>query len=74
MGDWLGAGSGAKLITHTRNVHHDALELPDGQIVLVTKLAAGQHATVLQLPASPCENMPETELHEQVIKIVPADW
>jgi hypothetical protein len=56
------------------NVHHDALELPDGQIVLVTKLAGGQHATVLQLPASPCENMPKTELHEQVIEIVPADW
>jgi hypothetical protein len=56
------------------NVHHDALELPDGQIVLVTKLAGGQHATVLQLPASPCENMPEMELHEQVIEIVPADW
>jgi hypothetical protein len=34
------------------NVHHDALELPDGQIVLVTKLREGQHATVLQLPAS----------------------
>ena len=33
------------------NVHHDALELPDGQIVLVTKLRVGQHATVLQLPA-----------------------
>ena len=35
-----------------RNAHHDALELPDGQIVLVTKLREGQHATVLQLPAS----------------------
>jgi hypothetical protein len=35
------------------NVHHDALELPDGQIVLVTKLSEGQYATVLQLPASP---------------------
>ena len=33
------------------NVHHDALELPDGQMVLVTKLREGQHATVLQLPA-----------------------
>jgi hypothetical protein len=40
----------------------------------VTKLAGGRHATVLQLPASPCENMPEMELHEQVIEIVPADW
>ena len=32
--------------------HHDALEFPSGQIVLVTRLVAGQHATVLQLPAS----------------------
>ena len=36
-----------------REVHHDALEFPDGQIVLLTQLCAGQHATVLQLPASP---------------------
>jgi hypothetical protein len=35
------------------NVHHDALEFPDGQIVLVTRLSEGQHATVLQLPAAP---------------------
>jgi hypothetical protein len=28
------------------NVHHDALEFPDGQIVLVTRLSEGQHATV----------------------------
>jgi hypothetical protein len=33
------------------NVHHDALEMPDGQIVLLTKLIPGQCATVLQLPA-----------------------
>ena len=32
--------------------HHDALEFPDGQVILVTRLCAGQHATVLQLPAS----------------------
>lgn len=36
-----------------REVHHDALEFPDGQIVLLTQLCEGQHATVLQLPASP---------------------
>jgi hypothetical protein len=48
------------------NVHHDALELPDGEIVLVTKLAGGQHATVLQLPASPCEIMPEKEAQKLV--------
>ena len=32
-------------------MHHDALEFPDGQIVLLTKLHEGQKATVLQLPA-----------------------
>jgi len=32
-------------------VHHDALEFPDGQIVLLTRLCEGQRATVLQLPA-----------------------
>jgi hypothetical protein len=33
-------------------VHHDALEFPDGKIVLVTRLCEGQRATVLQMPAS----------------------
>jgi hypothetical protein len=33
--------------------HHDALEFPDGRIVLLTKLSDGQEATVLQLPAQP---------------------
>jgi hypothetical protein len=33
--------------------HHDALEFPDGQVVLLTHLRAGQQATVLQLPAQP---------------------
>ena len=33
--------------------HHDALEFPHGQIVLLTSLSEGQHATVLQLPAEP---------------------
>jgi hypothetical protein len=31
--------------------HHDAIEFPGGQIVLLTRLRAGQRATVLQLPA-----------------------
>jgi hypothetical protein len=30
--------------------HHDALEFPDGKIVLLTALCEGQRATVLQLP------------------------
>ena len=33
--------------------HHDALEFPDGQVVLLTALLEGQEATVLQLPAPP---------------------
>jgi hypothetical protein len=33
--------------------HHDALEFPDGQIVLLTSLSEGQQATVLQLPVEP---------------------
>jgi hypothetical protein len=35
------------------SVHHDALEFPNGKIVLLVRLCEGQHATVLQLPASP---------------------
>ena len=33
-------------------VHHDALEFPNGETVVLTRLCEGQHATVLQLPAS----------------------
>jgi hypothetical protein len=33
--------------------HQDALEFPDGQIVLLTSLTEGQQATVLQLQAEP---------------------
>ena len=32
--------------------NHDALEFPDGRIVLLTFLQEGQEATVLQLPAA----------------------
>jgi hypothetical protein len=32
--------------------HHDALEFPDGQIVLLTFLRQHQRATVLQLPVA----------------------
>ena len=33
--------------------HHDALEFPDGRIVLLTTLCDGQEAAILQLPAQP---------------------
>ena len=32
--------------------HHDALEFPNGEVVLLTFLAQGQEATILQLPAT----------------------
>jgi len=32
-------------------IHRDALEFPDGKVVLLTRLYEGQEATVLQLPA-----------------------
>ncbi len=35
----------------TEIAHHDALEFPNGRVVLLTLLAEGQKATVLQLPA-----------------------
>jgi len=40
---------------HERATHHDALEFPDGKIVLLTKLKPRQRATVLQLPAGAVE-------------------
>jgi hypothetical protein len=40
-------------------VHHDALEFPDGQTVLLTDLLEGQQATVLQLPAKPATAVEE---------------
>jgi hypothetical protein len=40
--------------------HHDALEFPDGEIVLLTHLREGQPATVLQLPVAAANiNEPE---------------
>ncbi len=35
------------------NAHHDGVEFPDGQFVLLTRLSKGQEAVVLQLPAQP---------------------
>lgn len=38
---------------HDPRVHHDVVEFPDGQSVLLTHLCEDQTATVLQLPAAP---------------------
>ena len=55
----LGFGKIAQRVARFRQIntdrldtHHDALEFPNGRIVLVTRLCEGQVATVLQLPAS----------------------
>ena len=45
------------------NTHHDALEFPNGEVVLVTMLREGLSATVLQLPAEP-EQKTTTETAE----------
>lgn len=42
-----------KVNKEERCVHHDALEFPDGQVVLLTCRYEGQKATVLQLPVQP---------------------
>jgi hypothetical protein len=36
-----------------RHMHHDALEFPGGEVMLVTRLVEGQRVTVLQLPVTP---------------------
>jgi hypothetical protein len=41
-----------KIDQHNAHRHHDTLELPDGNVVLVTHLKSGQRATVLQLPVT----------------------
>jgi hypothetical protein len=41
-----------------RHAHHDALEFPDGEIVLLTYLMEGQQATVLQLPMASVASKP----------------
>ncbi len=40
--------------------HHDALEFPNGEVVLLTRLCGGQLATVIQLPvgANPDGTLP----------------
>jgi hypothetical protein len=41
-----------KIDPHNAYRHHDALELPDGNVILVTQLSSGQRVTVLQLPVT----------------------
>jgi hypothetical protein len=56
-------------------VHHDALEFPGGEMVLVTNLSEGQYATVLQLPAA-ARSTPLVQVAPAVLpqRIPAADW
>jgi hypothetical protein len=47
------------------HTHHDALEFPDGEIVLLTRLCEGQRATVLTLPTQP-KSAAEAEAQQRV--------
>src|SRR6476660_9362932 len=49
------------------NVHHDALEFPNGRIVLLTQLCKGQHATVLQLPVTSPVTANEAARHGSLV-------
>ena len=69
----------AEMVNHTTAIfrqvnkdnpqtHHDALEFPDGQIVLLTHVVEGQEATVLQLPAQPA-TAAEAKAQERVAHV-----
>jgi len=56
--------------TEQPTMHHDALEFPNGQVVLLTSLCDNQYATVLQMPAAqrvkiPGEARAETRADER---------
>jgi hypothetical protein len=50
-----------------RNRHHDALEFPDGKIVLLTCLCKGQKATVLQVPVGASAKVEVAERHPSLV-------
>jgi hypothetical protein len=69
---WLGLESnelGGKVARFTQidmdrpAAYHDALEFPNGKIILVTQLRRGQMASVLQLPA---ELQPKREAEKSI--------
>jgi hypothetical protein len=47
------------------DMHHDALEFPDGHVMLLTHVGGGLKATVLQLPARP-QNPSEERAQKRV--------
>ena len=53
---------------HRNWVHHDALELPSGKVVLLARLLVGQRATVLQLPVA--EQQKEAEHRPSLVPLL----
>lgn len=53
---------------NVQRTHHDALEFPDGRIVLLTQLCSGQEATILQLPAQPM-TVAEAEVQKRLVPV-----
>ena len=51
-------GKFGKIDPHVPDRHHDAIEFPDGNYVLVTQLCEGQRVSVLQLPVTQPVNPP----------------
>jgi hypothetical protein len=49
------------------NLHRDALEFPDGKIILLTHLCKGQRAMVLQLPASAPVKVEVKQQHDSFV-------
>jgi hypothetical protein len=50
--------------------YHDALEFPDGTLLLLTDLREGQHATVLQLPVGPEAEAKRAEVQEYLSEVI----
>ncbi len=50
---------------HRPNLHHDALEFPDGETIMLTSLRPRQFARVLQLPRVSAEGAARPELELQ---------
>jgi hypothetical protein len=58
-----------KIDSHDPHAHHDALEFPSGEVVLLTRLIEGQRATVLQLPAAPRVKVEAAEQDRESLEV-----
>ena len=64
-----------KVNTERTDRHHDAIEFPNGKVVLLTDLHSGQRATVLQLPVvtqmDPGDHSTKRQPSAPIIDVVP---